>query len=81
MTGLGGGPAGDALITVTVRPHPVFRRDGNDIKSVLPVTLNEALSGGSVPVDTVTGTYTSKSPSIPAAAASCACAAGACREK
>jgi DnaJ-class molecular chaperone len=62
MTGLGGGPAGDALITVTVRPHPVFRRDGNDIKSVLPVTLNEALSGGSVPVDTVTGTVHLKIP-------------------
>jgi DnaJ-class molecular chaperone len=53
--GLGGGPQGDALITISVRPHPTFRREGNDIKSVLPVTLNEALSGGTVPVDTVTG--------------------------
>ncbi len=60
--GLGGGPAGDALITVTVRPHPVFRRDGNGIKSVLPITLNEALSGGSVPVDTITGPVNLKIP-------------------
>jgi DnaJ-class molecular chaperone len=29
--GYGGGPAGDALITITVRTHPVFRRDGDDI--------------------------------------------------
>ncbi len=62
MPGLGGGPAGDALIEVTVRPHPAFRRDGNDIKSVLPITLNEALSGGSVPVETVTGPVNLKIP-------------------
>jgi DnaJ-class molecular chaperone len=60
--GLGGGPAGDALITVAVRPHPVFRRDGNDIKSVLPVTLAEALSGGPVQVDTITGAVSLKIP-------------------
>ncbi len=60
--GLGGGPAGDALITVTVRPHPVFRREGNDIKSTLPITLNEALSGGTVQVDTITGPVSLKIP-------------------
>lgn len=60
--GLGGGPAGDALITVTVRPHPAFRREGNDIRSVLPITLNEALSGGSVPIETITGPVNVKVP-------------------
>lgn len=60
--GLGGGPAGDALITVTVRPHPVFLREGNNIKSVLPITLNEALSGSSVQVDTITGPVSVKIP-------------------
>ncbi len=60
--GIGGAPAGDALITVTVRPHPVFRRDGSDIKSVVPVTLSEALSGGPVQVDTVTGPVSLKIP-------------------
>jgi DnaJ-class molecular chaperone len=62
MAGLGGGPAGDALITVTVHPHPVFRRDGKDIKSVLPITLNEALSGGTVQADTITGPVSVKIP-------------------
>ncbi len=60
--GLGGGPAGDALITVSVRPHPVFRRDGNDIKSAVPITLSEALSGGPVQVDTITGPVSLKIP-------------------
>jgi DnaJ-class molecular chaperone len=62
MQGLGGGPAGDALITVSVRPHPVFRRDGNDIRSVLPITLSEALSGGSVTVETIAGPVNLKIP-------------------
>ncbi|MGO9545238.1 MAG: DnaJ C-terminal domain-containing protein [Rhodomicrobium sp.] len=62
MAGLSGGAAGDALITVSVRPHPVFRRDGNGIKSVLPITLSEALLGGSVPVETVTGPVSLKIP-------------------
>ena len=45
-----------------VRPHPVFRRDGNDIKSVAPITLSEALNGGSVQVDTITGPVNLKIP-------------------
>jgi DnaJ-class molecular chaperone len=60
--GYGGGPAGDALVTVSVRPHPVFRRDGKDVRSVLPITLNEALSGGSVQADTITGPVSVKIP-------------------
>ncbi len=62
MPGIGGGPSGDALITVSVRPHPVFRRDGNDIKSAVPITLNEALNGGSVQVDTISGAVSLKIP-------------------
>src|SRR5262249_37929150 len=60
--GIGGGPAGDALITVRAQPHPVFRRDGKDIKSVLPISLNEALSGGTVQADTITGPVSVKIP-------------------
>jgi DnaJ-class molecular chaperone len=60
--GIGGGPAGDALITVSVRPHAVFRRDGADIKSAAPITLSEALSGGPVQVDTITGPVSLKIP-------------------
>ena len=34
--GLRGGPAGDAYVEITVSPHPVFTRDGNDIEIELP---------------------------------------------
>jgi DnaJ-class molecular chaperone len=53
--GLGGGPAGDALITVFVQPHPVFRREGDDIMLTLPITIDEAILGGKVPVPTIDG--------------------------
>lgn len=54
--GLGGGESGDALITIHVREHPVFSRDGDTIRSALPITIGEALSGGKVRVRTVSGT-------------------------
>ena len=56
--GFGGGGAGDALIEVHVAPHPLFRRDGDDIKIELPVSLAEAVLGARVAVPTVTGPVT-----------------------
>jgi DnaJ-class molecular chaperone len=53
--GLGGGPAGDALITIFVRPHPVFRRDGDDIVLTLPITIDEAILGAKVTAPTIDG--------------------------
>lgn len=53
--GFGGGPAGDALVTVSVRPHPLFRRDGNDISITLPITFDEAVLGAKVRVPTIEG--------------------------
>lgn len=53
--GFGGGPAGDLLIELRVRPHPVFTRKGRDIHSELPITLAEAVLGGKVEVATVDG--------------------------
>lgn len=53
--GFGGGPAGDALITLTVRPHPVFRREGDDILLTLPITVDEAVLGGKVTAPTIDG--------------------------
>jgi DnaJ-class molecular chaperone len=51
-----GGPSGDVLISVTVAPHPYLTRDGNDLRMDLPVTLQEAVLGGKVPVPTLSGT-------------------------
>lgn len=51
-----GGPPGDVLIQVTVAPHPKFTRDGRDLKTDLAVSLKEAVLGGKVPVETLSGT-------------------------
>jgi DnaJ-class molecular chaperone len=53
-----GGPPGDALITVTIAPHPYLERDGRDLRMDLPVTLKEALTGAKVPVPTLSGPVT-----------------------
>ncbi len=53
--GFGGGPPGDALITVLVRSHPVFRREGDDILLTLPITFDEAVLGGKVTTPTIDG--------------------------
>ncbi len=55
-TGPAGGPAGDLIITVTVRPHPVFTRRGdNDLAVTVPVTFDEAALGGQIEAPTLDG--------------------------
>jgi DnaJ-class molecular chaperone len=56
--GVGGDPAGDAMIEVSVTPHNMFRREGNDIHIELPVTIKEAVLGAKVQVPTIEGTVT-----------------------
>lgn len=52
----GSGPdAGDIELTVRVRPHPLFRRLGDDLHRDLPISLREALLGAEVPVETIDG--------------------------
>jgi len=53
--GYGGGPTGDAYVTISVGPHPLFTRVGNDIEMTLPITLDEAVLGAEVEVPTVAG--------------------------
>jgi DnaJ-class molecular chaperone len=55
MPGMGGAEPGDALVEVSVAPHPVFTREGNDIVVELPITFDEAVLGGKVEVPTTTG--------------------------
>ena len=49
------GVAGDALITVSIAEHPLFKRDGANLRLELPVTLYEAVLGGKVRVPTLDG--------------------------
>ncbi len=58
MPGIGGGPAGDALITVHVGTDKIFRREGNDIHVELPIGLHEAVLGAKIRVPTIDGPVT-----------------------
>jgi DnaJ-class molecular chaperone len=53
--GVQGGPPGDALVELKVRPHPYFRREGNDVLMDLPISLTEAVEGARIQVPTVSG--------------------------
>jgi len=53
--GFNGGPPGDALIEVAVRPHPIFTLDGADIVVEVPITIDEAVLGGKIEVPTISG--------------------------
>jgi len=51
----GPGGAGDAIVTIEVKPHAYFTRDGDNVLLNLPITLDEAVKGGKVKVPTVDG--------------------------
>ena len=51
----GPGGHGDAIVTIAIKPHRFFRREGDNIRLDLPVTLDEAVLGAKVRVPTVDG--------------------------
>ena len=53
--GVNGGAPGDLLVTVTVRAHPLFERDGNSILLDLPITFAQATLGAEITIPTLTG--------------------------
>ncbi|WP_019180320.1 DnaJ C-terminal domain-containing protein [Microbacterium yannicii] len=50
-----GGEAGDVVVQVAVRPHPVFSRDGLNLRVTVPVTFTEAALGATIEVPTLGG--------------------------
>ncbi len=60
--GRAGGPPGDLFIIMRVRPHPIFKRDGDSLHADLPVTIGEAMNGAEVTVPTPTGSVELKIP-------------------
>ncbi|MEW6113174.1 MAG: DnaJ C-terminal domain-containing protein [Thermodesulfobacteriota bacterium] len=60
--GFEGGPPGDLFITMKVRPHPVFKRDGTSLRLELPITVSEALNGAEIGIPTVSGPVQLKVP-------------------
>ena len=53
--GVNGGPAGDLHVFVSVRPHPIFERRGNDVWCEMPITFTQAALGADVTVPTLDG--------------------------
>ena len=53
--GSNGGPAGDVIVHVTVKPDPVFERDGFDVWVHEPITFSQAVLGGEITVPTIDG--------------------------
>ena len=53
--GRNGGPAGDLLITITVRPHELFRREGTSVLCEAPITFTQAVLGAELEIPTIDG--------------------------
>ena len=62
LAGLGGAPPGDALVQISVKPHAYFSRKDGDVHLELPITLQEAVLGGTIEVPTVHGKVSMKIP-------------------
>ncbi len=54
-SGINGGPSGDLLVTVSVRPDTLFERDGYDVWCEVPITFTQAVFGDEITVPTVDG--------------------------
>ena len=53
--GRNGGPSGDLYVDITVQPHPIFTREGQNLSCEVPVSFATAALGGSVDVPTLDG--------------------------
>lgn len=60
--GKNGGPSGDLLLDIRIRPHPVFQKNGIDINVQIPVTFGEAALGARIEVPTLDGSSMMKLP-------------------
>src|SRR5689334_3641214 len=53
--GMNGGPPGDLYVVVTLKPHPVFQRDGADLHCEMPLGFTTAALGGEIEIPTLDG--------------------------
>jgi len=53
--GMHGGPSGDLYIAISLKPHPIFERDGADLYCTMPVTFPQAALGAEVEAPTLEG--------------------------
>ena len=57
-----GGPPGDLIVEISIRPHPIFVRRGQDIYCDVPISFTEAALGGEIQIPTLEGKETFKIP-------------------
>ncbi len=60
--GLNGGPPGDLYLKIHVQPHPLLKREGDDLHMEVPVTVKEVIVGGTITIPTVDGPVRLKIP-------------------
>jgi len=60
--GFSGGQPGDLYLVIHVKPHPILKRDGDNLHIEVPVTVGEAMAGGTVTIPTVEGKVQVKVP-------------------
>ena len=53
--GVNGGPSGDVIVTISIRPHPLFTRDGNNVICEIPISFPHAALGDTLQVPTIDG--------------------------
>ena len=53
--GSNGGPSGDIIVTIGIRPHPIFTRDGNNVICEIPISFPQAALGDTLQVPTIDG--------------------------
>ncbi len=60
--GRNGGPSGDLYVDISVKPHPIFERDGRNLSCDVPISFAAAVLGSSVEVPTLDGQVVLKIP-------------------
>jgi molecular chaperone DnaJ len=60
--GIMGGTPGDLYLIIHIQPHPILKREGDDLYMEVPVTVREAMAGGSITIPTIDGELKVKVP-------------------
>jgi molecular chaperone DnaJ len=60
--GLNGGPPGDLYLVTHIKPHPLLERKGDDLHMEVPVTVREAMTGGTITIPSIDGDINLKVP-------------------
>jgi molecular chaperone DnaJ len=60
--GRSGAPSGDLYVVLSIRPHELFERDGNDLRCAIPISFPQAALGAEIEISGIDGPVTLKIP-------------------